>query len=463
MGLARMNGQVGFAELLAALEGRGLPGKGASDIFRVHEEEQFFVPPEFLVKEDLGDLTGPVLLLSARGAAGKSRTAEELSRILGAPLWKLERDKAVGSTSLPFTIGGYLGVADPYAALERFDRPTVLIDSLDEARARVSGTSWAEFLESLSEATRLGCHLVLLGRERTLEEAWLQLSDVGTMPAWLEISHFGPAERVTYVDGVVLQWSRKGSATTGPYYRAARDAVLNSLAGSVPGPASETFAGYAPVLDAVAAVLLQEGNHYAVSKDFAAASGSMRHLAELRRILDDLLVRDQQKMLTLAAELALDPEYVYAPDEQIDWLWYALEGGREPELKYIGDGDVRDEYVKRVQTFLDDHPFRNEDRWASAVFPAYVASRRLGTTVTGSRLVEIGNESGLLFDLTAVGSEELVLDEWQFAALHASITATADRSRRVSVCRATGVSSARPLPVSRPGRRTPTSTSVLST
>ncbi len=236
MGLARMNGQVGFAELLAALEGRGLPGKGASDIFRVHEEEQFFVPPEFLVKEDLGDLTGPVLLLSARGAAGKSRTAEELSRILGAPLWKLERDKAVGSTSLPFTIGGYLGVADPYAALERFDRPTVLIDSLDEARARVSGTSWAEFLESLSEATRLGCHLVLLGRERTLEEAWLQLSDVGTMPAWLEISHFGPAERVTYVDGVVLQWSRKGSATTGPYYRAARDAVLNSLAGSVPGP-----------------------------------------------------------------------------------------------------------------------------------------------------------------------------------------------------------------------------------
>ncbi|WP_433371077.1 hypothetical protein [Streptosporangium sp. CA-115845] len=388
----------------------------------MHEEESFFVNPELLIREGLGDLQASVLLVSARGAAGKSRSAEELSRRLGAPLWKLERDTAVSATALPFILNRYLETADVDSVIRAMTRPTMLIDSLDEARARVSGTSWSEFLQSLADVTHLGCRFVLFGRERTLEETWVSLDDAGVSLAWLEISHFGPDERLEYVDGVVRRRSKE-SVLRGQYYEAARDAVLNSVVNSVAGDVSGAFAGYAPVLDAVAAVLLREENHFLVLKTFQTAQGGTRHLQELKHVLEHLLARDQQKMKPTAEDLGLDPSLTYTPEEQIDWLCHDLERGREPELAYITDPKVRRDYVERIRPFLEDHPFRSEGHWASAVFTAYAASKRFGTTIDGQRLVTIGNDSSLLFDLVALESDDLVIDEWGFAALHSSVTA----------------------------------------
>ncbi|BCJ64837.1 hypothetical protein [Polymorphospora rubra] len=322
-----MDAQISYPALVATLNGGSLQGNPQGS-FRVHDDEKFFINPELLVREDFDDLTSSIILISARGAAGKSRSAEELSRQLGAPLWKLEKDKAVGATSLLFVLGRYLNVTDVMAALASEESPTVLIDSLDEARARVSGTSWAEFLESLADASRHGCRFVLFGRERTLEEVWVSLADAGTSLAWIEISHFGPEERLQYVDGVVTHRSRNSLVLSGKYYQAARDAVLKSVVSSVPSQAAETFAGYAPVLDAVAAVLLREENHFAVSNAFGTSSGGTRHLQELKHILDDLLIRDQGKMKPVATQLGLDPSSTYGPEEQIDWLCHDLEGVR---------------------------------------------------------------------------------------------------------------------------------------
>lgn len=418
----RVDAQLSFPELVSALGGGGFSGNSQSS-FRINDDESFFVNPELLVREDFGDLGSSVLLVSARGAAGKSRSAEELSQRLGAPLWKLEKDKAVGATSLSFVLGRYLDVADVESALARLKKPTILIDSLDEARARVSGTSWAEFLESVAENALHGCRFILFGRERTLEEVWLSLLDVGISLAWLEISHFGPNERLQYVDGVVSRRSNNNSVLKGQYYQAARDAVLDSVVSSVPGQAAQAFAGYAPVLDAVAAVLLREENHFSVSKTFGTSSGGTRHLEELQHILDDLLTRDQGKMGPVAIQLGLDPSSIYTPEEQIDWLCHDLEDGPEPDLRHITDPKVRHDYIESVRPFLDDHPFRSEARWASTVFVSYVASKRFGTTINGQRLIEVGNDSSLLFDFVALESDQLIIDEWGFAALHASITA----------------------------------------
>ncbi|WP_327048065.1 hypothetical protein OG320_09410 [Microbispora sp. NBC_01189] len=329
----------------------------------------------------------------------------------------------MGATSLSFILGQYLGVTDVESVLATLETPTVLVDSLDEARARVSGTSWAEFLESIADAARHGCRFVLFGRERTLEEVWVSLSDAGTSLAWLEISHFGSEERLQYVNGVVGRRSKDRSVLKSQYYQIARNAVLDSVVNSVPGQAAETFAGYAPVLDAVAAVLLREENHFAVSNTFGKSSGGMRHLEELRRILDDLLKRDQAKMKPLADMLGLDPSSIYTPEEQIRWLCHDLEDSSVPDLHHIKDPKVRHDYIESIRPFLNDHPFRNEAKWASTVFAAYAASKLFGTTINGERLIEIGNDSSLLFDLVALESDELLIDEWGFAALHASITA----------------------------------------
>lgn len=417
-----MDAQVSFPSLAAALAGQAIEGSAQSS-FRIYGAEKFFVNPQLVVQGGLGDLASPVILVSARGAAGKSWSAEELSRQLSAPLWKLEEDKAVSGTSLQFTLGRYLNAADGLAALKGKPSTVILIDSLDEARARVSGTSWDEFLESISEAVTRGCRFVLFGRERILEEVWLNLSDSISPIAWLEISHFGPVERLQYVDGVVRLRSKNEAVLDGKYYESARDAVLKSVVSSVPNQAADEFSGYAPVLDAVAAVLLREENHFSVSKTFGTQAGGTRHLEELKRVLDDLLMRDQGKMKPVAGQLGLDPSLIYTPDEQIDWLCHDLEGGQAPDLSHIGDLKLRKDYVDSVRPFLNDHPFRNEGRWASAVFVAYIASKRFGTAINNGRLIEVGNDSSLLFDLVALEDDEPLIDEWQFAALHASIAA----------------------------------------
>lgn len=415
-----MDTQLSFPSLVTVLRGAGFPGT-PQDSFKIADGGGLFVPPELVLREQFGDLDAPVVLVSARGAAGKSRVAEELSQRLGSPLWKLERDKAVGATSLHYALGRYLEVADVPTAIEQHAGALVLIDSLDEARAWVSGTSWTDFLESIAETNRHDCRFVLFGRERTLEEVWLTLADAGVEASWVEISHFGQQERRDYVDGVVRY--RSGPATLeGTYYTAARDAVLSSVVSSVSGPAAETFAGYPPVLDAVAAVLLREENHFAVSQHFGSQSQNPQHLAELKRVLERLLKRDQEKMKKLAEDLGLDPAAIYTPDEQLRWLCHELENGPIPDLSHITDLKLRQDYIDNIRTFVHDHPFRNDDRWASTVFAAYTAAQLFGTTISGRRLVEIGNDSNLLFDLVAL-QDEPVIDDWGFAALHASITA----------------------------------------
>lgn len=409
-----------YAELLGALRGEPLHGR-PQGAFSVRAANDFFVAPQLNVKLGLDDLAADVILVSARGAAGKSTTAQQMSHDLDVPLWKLEEDTAVSATALSFVLGQYLGTVDVAQALGQMARPTILIDSLDEARARVSGTSWTEFMQSLAASVRDGLRLVILGRERTLEEVWLTLEDAGLRQAWLEISHFGPDERTAYVDGRTAQKARSHGVVESPPYPPARDAILGSLVGSLTGLAADMFVGYAPVLDAVATVLARD-NLFTVANTFDASHGGARAIAELRRILDRLLEREQTKVGGLATDLGVDPGSTFTPDEQVTWLASELLGASPPSLDYIKEPQQREKYRQQVGEFLQDHPFRTGKRWASTVFGAYVAYRRFGS-IPGDALLRVGNDSGLLFDFFSLDGAAALIDEKQFGALHASITA----------------------------------------
>lgn len=414
--------QVSFPALIDALGGSGISGRG-DDAFAVPSEGGFFVEPVLGVKESLSDLSADIILISARGAAGKSRTAREIAERVGAPLWMLEKDSAVGRTALPFKANSFLETVD-HAAIVRSKavKPAMLIDSLDEARSRVSAQSWEEFLDSIVEAASHGWRLILFGRDRTLEEVWLRLADAEPSLAWLEVSHFPSEAQRAYVDGRV---ALRGKSTDGDYYESAREAMIEALTGSVEDESAEMFVGYAPVLDAVAAVLLEEQNHFKLAQEFTVEGGASRHLDVLRELLYELLKRDQKKLEPLALELGLDPAFVYTPSEQIDWLWHDLKDQGEPALESISDPAVKYEYRKKLRPFLDDHPFRSERFWASAVFEAYATAERLDGGLPSEILVDVGNRSGLLFDLVAArsGEADVLIDEWQFAALHSSVLA----------------------------------------
>ena len=412
-----------FSELVDALRGSGFPGT-ATEAFAIPTESGFFVNPVLIPKDGMNELGSDIILVSARGAAGKSRAATELALRLEAPLWRLEKDAAVGKAALPLALNSYLGVVDALSVLGEREHTTLLIDSLDEARARVSPQSWEEFLEAISDAAARGLKVVLFGRDRTLEEVWLKLTDEGRSIAWLEVSHFPATSQKQYIDGRVQE--RDASASiNGSFYDEARDALLTALAGSVDDGSAETFVGYAPVLDAVATVLLDEQNHYKLAQEFAARTGGARHIEVLLDILDELLKREQGKLAQLASDLGLEADVTYTPQEQIDWLWHDIAGTPEPALSAITDPATKFEYHKQLRSFLEQHPFRSEGQWASVVFEAYAAADRLDGGLPASTLLTVGNTSGLLFDLVsaAASGSTMAVDETQFAALHSSIVA----------------------------------------
>lgn len=401
----------------------GLNGLGSPQ-FEVPQAlpNEFFVPPVLLPNVEESDPS--IILVSARGAAGKSTVARQLALRLRSPLWKLEMDKAVSGTSLEHALMQFLGTHQIKPVLRSASQPIVVIDSLDEARVRVSGTSWQEFVSSIEEFTADGIQCILFGRERTLEDLWVNLTDAGVTVSWWEISHFAPDRCREYVDEVVRHRDPETDRTSEKYTRA-RDALIDALRRAATGSHSEAFVGYPPVLDAVSAMLIKKPNYLAIRQSFETINQtSPDRIALLKKIMEGLLEREQTKVAPVASELGLPPASSYLPPEQIQWLCHSLEKSPYPDMSHIDDEKIRNEYSERVSSFAEEHAFRSEGQWASPVFEAYVAATEFnGNLFTSSRLLDIGQASGLLFDFVDA-KDELIIEEAQFAALHASLIAS---------------------------------------
>ena len=409
-----MPDSLSFEELLKSLPEGGFAGK-EQPAFRLYPPGQVFVPPTLRVVASTEE--PKVTLISARGATGKTMLARALSSDRAVPLWALNDDQGVSADALEARLARYIGPEDPLERFRADPAALVVIDALDEARMRVSATSWGEFVASLCGVSTAGHHFVLFGRDRLLEELWVDLDDAAVTPRWLEISHFDPEQRIAYVDS----FTKATRDTSSSIYQRARDAVLASLAGTMETELSEAFVGYAPVLDAVVA-LLKNKNLASVESDFKPNGGGHRSVDVLAQVLERLLERDRTKTDPLAQSLGLDENSVYTPDEQIDWLASELMGADAPALSHIPD-QVRGEYVEKVFEFMRDHPFRSEQRWASPVFSAFVAARKFGDITIREKLRSVADTTGLLFEFVCLAEDSLVLDEPQFAALHASLLA----------------------------------------
>lgn len=405
---------ISFDQFLARLPVGNFNGHSSLE-FQISAAPAVFVPPTLRVVDEVS--APNVTLISARGAAGKSVLSQTISARKNTPLWRLDQDLSVSGHALGAKLNAYLDTNNGLAGFEKLDNAFIIIDALDEGRVRVSGISWIEFIASLASAASPRYSFVLLGRERILEDVWANLADAGIGIDWFEISHFDADQRVEYINRRLSgERSPENSA-----YVSARSVVLAALAGAVDPEQADSFVGYAPVLDAVVA-LLRRGNLVEIENVFSSENPDARRVNGLIDILRQLLEREQGKIRSLADQLGLDIALAYSPDEQIEWLAAELLGGDEPLLAWCSPGQ-RIDYVNQVREFLQDHPFRSESRWASPVFSAYVAAQRFGDPRLRPALRLIGESTGLLFEFVSEKGERLLIDEWQFAALHASLLA----------------------------------------
>lgn len=381
-GMNMQASEVGFDWLVARLNGTPLVGVGTSAL-SVRTTEDFFVPPQFAVMEDSGG--SPIVLLSAGGRRQDDRRERTLWTLADACLAAPGRLGRLSRSSVHSVLVQHLGVVDPLALLDELDSPLLIVDSLDEARSRVSATSWSEFIEALLEASLHGLRLLLMGRARTLEDPWVSLVDAGSAPDWFEVSHFDGTARAKYVDArTKVRDPRTDTSTTA--YQQARDAILQALSVPMGGEQDQDrFVGYPPVLDAVAERLVDSPNFMAISNEFASLRSASR-TAVLKRIIDELLKREQTKIAPTARDLQLDPASVYTPKEQAAWLLHDLELAKEPDLLIDEPPARRVDYLERIKTFREDHPFRNDREWASPVFQAYIVAEEFDAVPTQAAL-----------------------------------------------------------------------------
>jgi hypothetical protein len=407
-----------FDDMVSSLPQAAVSPGNALDAFRVVETIEPYVEP--LMSQYEVTAAAQTTFISARGASGKSAMAAQLSRRLSAPLWSLGEDKAVSGDALTARLSAYLGAVDPLTEARSGRVPVLIIDAMDEARLRVTGLSWDDFMASLVQYAHADVHLVILGRKRTVEDVWYSLADADVSVSWYEISHFNPDQQGDYVDLRALRG--RSSARTHAYVEA-RNAVLTELNGANDAALDEAFAGYAPVLDAVAALLKPPANYQAILNDFRSSGAAGTRLKVLRRILQALLNREQSKVAPLAGQLGVDATLAYSPSEQLDWLALELLGGSVPSLDWCPH-TKRTEYIDLLAPFLLDHPFREGEGWASPVFSSYSALMRIGDAEPES-LLAVAGLSGLFFEyaVAEAAGEPLVIDEPQFSAMHASLMA----------------------------------------
>lgn len=364
-------------------------------------------------------------ILTARGAAGKSRSAEEVANRREAIWWRLEEDDAVGSGLLFERLAKYLGTSDVDEELQRrfsIGKPVFLVvDSIDEARTRVLNESWSQFVASLCRMARCGMQLMVCGRRIAAEDLAMELHASKINVRQYEVSHFARDEQVAYVDSLA---SDRDDVVDHLPYREARDIVLNRLRSAVPTGESDSFVGYPPVLDALARLLASGANYARIKSDFQNLSSKSSTTEVLFEVLDHILLREQGKFAPTAEEYGVDVDSAYTPIEQMEWLLSRLLGQDEPDCGYILDDESRNRYTNSARDFNTQHPFASDSEWASPVFSAYVIARRLREVVAIDNLIELGSQSGLLFDFAATLEKETVsADSWKIAALRASMAA----------------------------------------
>lgn len=376
--------------------------------------EESFVEAGLRLRNGFDDLTTPVWLVAAPGAVGKSTFARELCAATGAVYVDLAVAEAVGGS---YVIGGMVhnGLFEDWKA----GRVTLVIDALDEARLRVTQSAFEDFLRDVVNVARLGSlPLVLLGRVGIIDECWVQLNvnDDISCPIF-DIQFFS---RDSAIDFVLAALHRLAStshpqlitllSTRRSEYRRAAMEIVDRLSETSLADGNH-FAGYAPVLEAVAKVIAGRTNLAQIrSEQLTDIEGHI-----LDRLTSEILVRETGKLVTQMRQTVPDfPEKgAYEPVEQLARL-----AARVLRIEYSGAQlDLPPHciapYEKAVTSFIEQHPFLDGTGHApsGAVFSAAIMAHALKTgDIRLSRAAESYASSGrhapnpFLFDFYSTDS-----------------------------------------------------------
>jgi len=352
------------------------------------EHSSSFVEAGLSLREDFNDLSQNVWMIAAPGAVGKSTLAREICAATKAVYLDLASAATVAGNYL---VGGLVN-AGLWAAWQAGES-TLLIDALDEARLRVTQSSFEDFLADVANVACNRCvPVVLLGRVGIVEEAWAILNDRSSLtPPIFDIELFRADRAKAFVLASLKRLSLATENGSGrkvyPHlmetlnahaqvYDESASFLVNHLASTTSADGRQ-FAGYAPVLEAVAKVIATESNPVKI----ADAMRAILQGQVLGRVTSEIMIRESDKLVAqLSASLpGLNATDLYSPKEQLTRLASLVLNAGKPRFPTNLPPHAVAPYEQAVQSLLPQHPFLDskEPRPAGSVFGACILAAAL--------------------------------------------------------------------------------------
>lgn len=366
----------------------------------------WFVRPP-LVSEDPEPVpNAPIVIIGAPGAVGKSALAHFIAREKQCHVWDLSK-LVLGANTFIGTLLKSFEMSEVPNLIRQLQRGETLfvLDAFDEAEI-ASGWQRVEiFLEEIYEVVKDAKQpcIVMTARSDTAYYMSIHLDDLNKKAgrqkkcySSYRIDYFPEAQSMDFIQGFLRSKRKKEVPTL-------KDAIVtvfrkfysvlgqDDLGSPWQNDKVRSFLGYAPVLQAISNFIAQHDNYMEVVQHF----GDSRDGASLViQIMISLLQREQEKVVRKIKESAggsggawTDEDWsrLYTPIEQLKRLfayhhrdiqkaWNNIDQYCEIDLPEW----CKPHYRETLRSFLPQHPFLIEGKFAGPAFAEYAYAVLLG-------------------------------------------------------------------------------------
>ena len=308
-----------FEEFVSILPGETCPEPvdGLDGMESAPEGKASFVAPDINFVRDLEPGRTSVIIVRAPGALGKSTIARQVASVTGGLLWDLS-SLAVAANSFWGTLLRNVGPEAVGSVLQAIDkgRLAVLIDAFDETQVRSSGfDAFLSEIANLAEPEHASPPFTLFARNETA--AWMELffDEAGISVAIAEPDFFNQSQSYEFLDKYLDEFtdgeSNKPHRTHIQPYEEARELLIRQICTAVSADPEDAwsnerirmFLGYAPVLQAIGALLAETNNFESLSQQLRREQSSQGSISPpsswniLTEIMNHLVERERNKLV----------------------------------------------------------------------------------------------------------------------------------------------------------------------
>lgn len=342
-------------------------GSAVAEYISYIDSEPFFVSPKLTaVKTDsrVSTANPKFVLFSAPGATGKSTLAKYIAAKYNALYWNLPKTDKIGTGTFDGSILRAVGAPkySEFIANLNAAKALLVVDAFDEAEIISGRKMLSTFISDISMhlTDYSSPNVFLLARTETAQYIASFCAENSIPIAQYEIGFFQETEAKSFIAQSIVE---KGETPTVADLECI-NAYYNVVRHNITAEESQSFLGYAPVLQAIAVHIKKYGNR---SKLLSELSNQRDCTAVIMTIMNDLLSREQidkvvpafKKLCTEVCPGFTDWDKVYSAEEQLVRLINYILFEDTKFTNYFVDipPQLVDEYQTLLDLFIPQHPF----------------------------------------------------------------------------------------------------------